>query len=136
MEAMEAASGTINDQDGDYTTTDDDAAAPSLSKKELKAQAKEAAKKEEKERMQQLKKRAKKLGLSVEELEKMDAEGGGEVGDEVEDVDGGEEVAVYGEVSLLALIDEYIRVLCCKSRTHIKRDSLVVQQTGNCTHRR
>ncbi|KAL7479249.1 hypothetical protein ACHAW6_004985 [Cyclotella cf. meneghiniana] len=100
IEAMEKASGTINDSSDDSSPSSDDGTTPpQLSKKEAKLAAKEAAKKEEKLAQKALKKKAKQMGISVEELEAMES---GENRDEEDglEVDAGlQELGINGEPS-------------------------------------
>lgn len=69
MEAAEKASGTINE------TEEEEESSPPMSKKEAKEAAKAAAKQEEKLAKKAMKKKAKRMGITVEELEAMEAGG-------------------------------------------------------------
>jgi pyruvate/2-oxoglutarate dehydrogenase complex dihydrolipoamide acyltransferase (E2) component len=110
MNAAEEAAGTINE-----SSTDDEAAAtPPMSKKEAKEAAKAAAKQEEKMAQKALKKKAKQMGITVEELEAMESRGGDD-DDMLADVDVPE--AVNGEVRTGGLyMFEFCRVLSGPNR--------------------
>lgn len=105
MEEAERSAGTINGSSGD-----EESSAPPMSKKEAKEAAKAAAKQEEKMAQKALKKKAKQMGITVEELEAMEAEGDGDDEDEF-GVDATPE-AVNGAVRLL-------NVCCLTNHSHV-----------------
>jgi len=72
MEAAEKESGTINESTNGESEADQ---PPPMSKKEAKEAAKAAAKQEEKMANKALKKKAKQMGITVEELEAMESQG-------------------------------------------------------------
>ena len=77
MEAAEKGAGRVNNNDvSDDVNGSEDAAGPPLSKKEMKMAAKKAEKEAQKQAKKDMKRRAKKLGVTVEELEQMENNGG------------------------------------------------------------
>mmetsp|Transcript_32775 Transcript_32775/g.67092 ORF Transcript_32775/g.67092 Transcript_32775/m.67092 type:complete len:934 (-) Transcript_32775:115-2916(-) len=80
MEAAEKGAGRVNNNVSDVTSSED--AGPPLSKKEMKMAAKKAEKEAQKQAKKDIKRRAKKLGVTVEELEQMEKNGAADAVDE------------------------------------------------------
>ena len=76
MEAAEKGAGSVNNDDSNDNVDSEDAGPP-LSKKEMKMAAKKAEKEAQKQAKKDMKRRAKKLGVTVEELEQMENNGDG-----------------------------------------------------------
>ena len=92
MEAAERDAGTVNNSNDDDTDEEDSSSTsngddggggggkqPPMSKKELKMAAKKAEKEAEKQLKKDMKRKAKKLGITVEELEQQQQQQGGDV---------------------------------------------------------
>ena len=81
MEAAEKGAGRVNNASDSNDVNSEDAGPP-LSKKEMKMAAKKAEKEAQKQAKKDMKRRAKKLGVTVEELEQMEKNGGADAVDE------------------------------------------------------
>lgn len=104
MEAAEKSAGMVNSDDNIDSSGDSDAAPP-MSKKEMKAAAKKAEKEAQKQEMKALKKKAKKLGITVEELEQQMMENDGAGEDEFDLGGGAAATVINGDTAAAAAVN-------------------------------